>query len=427
MTGQSDQPQNPSDGKERPQVYSVSQDKDGSYHFSRRNFLYLSAAVGGTLVLKSICPRFGAKATPSTPVQASISNVYVHTKPNIASSIADTLKPNDLVRLISDYTELGWVEVATQDGKNGWVDRSFVDFSRAVKSNSPDFELNDVPPLSPVKHLHSKVFSVHLNGTDTNKELISESRQPSTCGEIIQNGEFEDGQVSWVEYTTGTIVTNAWSDPYQGSWVAWFGGISAVERLTQLFHVPINVQDVQRIYFYMKVTSEDPFPAVNDTFWMRFLDGAGNPITGDIPLANNTDRTDWGQYYVELTGMTSMADQDMQIQFEAVLNDTYITNFVIDQVSLDLQCDPLNPSYYIYIPVIINSVNPPSTPTPSPTPCPSYNPCPTDCATDCGSDCPFDCSSDCSYDCTYDCGSDCTFECIYDCPFDCVYYCGYDW
>ena len=440
MTGRSNPPQKPPKSNEQPEVYSVRQDKDGTFRFTRRNFIYLSAAVGGTLVLRGVCPRFGAKAAPNEHVQAGMnqfSQVFVHTKPNIASSIADSLEPNDVVRLISNPTDLDWVEVATQSGKQGWVNRDFIDFSRAIKSDSPNFELNDAQTTPPAQKLPGHGFSAHLNSENKTPNKDTSSIKDEICGEIIQNGDFESGQVSWIEYTTGTIITDAYSDPYQGSWVAWFGGISAVERLTQLFHVPVNVQDAQTFEFYLKVTSEDPYIAVNDTFLLRFLDGVGNPITNDIAIANNTDRGDWAYIYVDLTGMSGVADQDMQVQFEAVLDATYITNFVVDAVSFNLDCDPIPPTptatattpiYYTYLPITIKSATPTptsrptSTSTPTETPCPSYNPCPTDCS----SDCPFDCSSDCSYDCTYDCSNDCTFECIYDCTFDCIYDCAFD-
>ncbi len=439
MTGRSAPPKNPPKGNEQPEVYSVRQDKDGSFRFTRRNFIYLSAAVGGTLVLRGICPRFGAKAATSEPVQAGMNQftqVFVHTKPNIASSIADSLEPNDIVRLISNPADLDWVEVATHSGKHGWVNRNFIDFSRAIKSNSPNFELNDALTTLPAQTLPGYGYSIHLSGGKKTPNKDASAKQVEICGETIQNGDFEAGQVSWIEFTTGTIITDAWVDPYQGSWVAWFGGIDAVERLTQLFHVPINVQDAQTLGFYLKTTSEDPYIAVNDTFLLRFLDGVGNPITNDIAIANNTDKGDWAYIYVDLTGMSGLADQDMQIQFEAVLDATYVTNFVIDSVSLNLLCDPIpptptatatpltptptetTPSYYIYLPIIIKSAIPTSTSTSTATPCPSYNPCPTDCSTDC--------PSDCSYDCIYDCSNDCTFDCIYDCGFDCIYDCAFD-
>jgi len=427
MTEQSNQPQKPPAGNEHPEVYSISQDKDGSFHFSRRNFLYLSAAVGGTLVLRGVCPRFGAKPAPSEAAQSGmmpLPGVYVHSKPNIASNIADTLEQNDFVRLISDPPDLDWVEVATQSGQHGWVKRSFIDFSRAIKSNSPNFALSSTQTPTPTQTDPPRTLSIQLREGDKNPEKAASAGQALTCGEIIQNGDFEAGPVSWVEDSPGYIITNEWPDPYQGSWVAWLGGLSAVERLTQLFHVPANVQDKQTLEFYIKVTSEDPVIAMNDTFWLRFLNAGGNPISGDIAIANNTTKVDWSLIPVDLDGMTEFADQDIQIQFEAVLDASYYTYFVIDSVSLNLLCDTIPPTptetepppeYYIYLPVVVKAPPPTATPRPSATPCPSHDPCPSDC------------SSDCSSDCVYDCSSDCTFECIYDCTFDCIYDCSFDW
>jgi hypothetical protein len=357
-----------------------------------------------------------------------LTKVSVHTEPSIASNIADTLQHNDMVRLISDHAELGWTEVATQRVQHGWVKRSYIDFSRAVKSSSPDFDLSSSLTRSSTQAASYKNFSVQLHAGEDHPNQVSSIGQMLACGEIIQNGNFESGSVIWVEQTTGSIITDQWADPYQGSWVAWMGGLSATERLTQLFHVPAYVQDAQKLEFYLKVTSADPYIQRDDVFYLRFLDGVGNPVSTNIFIADNTDRTDWIYIYVDITGMQSFADQDMQIQFVAVVDSSYITNFVIDSVSLNMTCDPTptpKPVYYVYLPVIIKPISPTptstptSTPTPTATPCPAHNTCPTDCSSDCG----YDCGSDC----TYDCSNDCTFECIYDCTFDCIYDCSYNW
>jgi hypothetical protein len=430
-------PESPEEN-ENPEVYSIHQDGEGKIHFSRKDFLTLSAAVGGTLLIRGVCPRFGTRAAPSEPAQAGMTRlpkVNIHAEPSIASNIMDTLQHNDLVRLISDHPDLGWAEVATQNIQHGWIKRSFIDFSRAVKSSSPNFDLSNSPPQSPTIADPSLSFSTQLRQGENPPSQVSAPGQNLACGEIIQNGDYEAGSVIWVEETTGAIITDQWADPYQGSWVAWFGGDGGIERLTQLFHVPAYVQDAQRFDFYLKVTSNDPYIAINDVFYMRFLDGVGNPVSSNIKIADNTTRMDWTYIYVDVNGMAGFADQDMQVQFVVELtSNSYITNFVVDSVSFDLACNDTptptatstpKPEYYIYLPIIarVAPPTPTSTPTPSATPCPSYDPCPTDCS----GDCPFDCGSDCSYDCTYDCSNDCTFECIYDCTFDCIYDCSYDW
>jgi hypothetical protein len=222
--------------------------------------------------------------------------------------------------------------------------------------------------------------------------------------------------------------------------VAWFGGLDAVERLTQLFHVPPDVEDDQRLDFYLKVDSIETSSEGVDTFYLRFLDADGDPLLDeDILIADNTTETVWLYIYVDLNGMTELADQDIQIQFESDVNATNYTYFVIDSVSLNLICEVTPPTptqtptqtatatqtevpapvFYIYLPVVVRD----PTKTPTSTPRPSATPCPSHCSSDCSSDCGYDCSSDC----TYHCSTVCTLDCVYDCTFDCTYDCSFDW
>jgi hypothetical protein len=406
MAEQPNQPSQtpPEEENEHAEIFSVSQDQDGSLHFSRRDFLYFGMAVGGALLLKGVCPRFGAgpasKTTP--PIQAgmmSLPKVYLHARPSIDSNIVDTLQPNDMVLLIGDHPDLGWMEVATRADQHGWLNRRFVDFSRAFTSDARDFNFS-----SPLQ----------------------------SCGDAIQNGDFEAGPISWVEESSHGIITNAWPDPYQGSWVALLGGVDdAQDKLTQLFHLPADVDDLQTLEFYLKVTTEETVSFVFDTLVMRFLDASGTPISDDIAIADNNTPMDWSYQSIQLSGLSNFADQDIQIQFEGMTDVSLITNFVIDSISLNLTCGTITPTptntstptitptstntstptitltptntptqtktptatptktptetpaavYYVYLPIIVNggaAPTPTNTPTeiPTSTPCPSYvNPC----------------------------------------------------
>ena len=419
MKERSNQPQNPSAGNERPEVYSVSQDRDGSFHFSRRDFLYVSAAVGGALLVRGFCPRFGANLAPGEPVQAGMAplpRVYVHAEPSIASNIADTLQPNDLVRLISDRPDLGWVKVATQDGQQGWVKRSSVDFSRAIKSSSPNFDLNSTPTLTstPTPTPPSPTFSAQLRGGEKAPKRAFAAGQAQACGELILNRSFEFGKVNWAEYTTGSIITKV-AGTYHGEWAAWFGGNNAEERLTQLFHVPPDVKDAQKLTFYLYVQTTETGPGVYDVFKMRFLNEAGNlfPDT-ELLIADNNWPEGWYKWTIDITGMRGVADQNIRLQFECINNATNNTSFYLDLVSLNVTC-----GQFVYLPLVVKepTPTPTSTPRPSATPCPSY----------CGSDCPSHCSGHCSSDCPSDCWSYCGSQCGWDCSADCYNICSYDW
>jgi hypothetical protein len=414
----------PEEENEHAEVYSVSQDQDGSLHFSRRDFLYFALAVGGTLLVKGVCPRFGASpaSTTTQPVQAGMNplpGVYLHAKPSIDSNIVDTLHPDDIVLLIGDHADLGWVEVATRAGQRGWLNRRFVDFSRAFTSASRDFGF---------------------------------SGQLTSCGQTIQNGDFEAGPVSWVE--EGSSITNTWPDPYQGSWVAWLGGYDyAQDKLTQPFHVPADVQDVQTLEFYLKVTTEETGSSVYDTLVVRFLDAGGTPICTDIKIADNTTPMDWLPMSIQFHGFNSFADQDIQIQFEGDTDDLNITNFVIDSVSLNLTCGApthtptktptktptLTPSMtptktptltptqtstpaprYIYLPIVLNGFPPTPTNTPTEIPTPTETPTETPCPS-------YTCGCVAYHPCTCNtmpCDCDTLCHCaIYPCPCNTLPYC----
>lgn len=434
MTEQHNQPQQPPTGNEHPEVYSISQDKDGSFHFSRRDFLYASAALGGALLLRGVCPRFGTSSAPNEPAQAGIlplSRVNMHASPSIASNITDSLQPDDLVRLISDRPDLGWVEIATRSGQHGWVERSFVDFSRAIRSSSPDFDLDSAPTPTSKQGEPPQSFPIQLHSGDDSLKEISKANQPQSFVEVIQNGDFEAGNTAWVEESTGSIIRNDWADPYQGSWVAWFGGPDSQEKLTQLFHIPADVQDSQTLEFYIKVATQETGSSIYDKFYVRYLNASGSPISPDFAIADNTTPTNWVRVPMGLNGLSAFAGQDIKIQFACQTDSSNDTHFVIDMVSLNLAYGPIPPTatatptntptatptltptvvtFYTYVPVVVSQrpPTPTTTPRPTATPCPSHNSCPSDCSID------------------Y-CSSDCTFECIYDCGFDCIYDCGYNW
>lgn len=395
---------------EQAEVFSISQDKDGLWRFTRRNFLYFSIAAGGTLLLKGICPRFGASSASTQPAQAGtipLPGVYLHTEPRIDSNIVDTLQPNDIVLLVSDHPDLGWVEVATRAGQQGWLNRRFVDFSRAFTRSSRDFGLSDAKTPTPTLTLTPAAMPIQSDGKAIyqTKDFVAEQAQ--SCGEAILNGDFEAGPVTWVEVSSGKIIVNNYPNPYQGSWVAWMGGTNAQEKLTQRFHLPADVQDVQTLLWSLKVTTEETGSSVYDTLVVRFLDASGRPITpNDIKIANNTTPMGWSRWSIQLGGWTTFANQDIQIQFEAVTNSSKSTDFIIDSVSLNLACVPPTPTNtptrtgtptktptktptptttaYVYLPIIVKP-KPTPTPTKTPipistsTPCPSHvNPCPSD-------------------------------------------------
>ena len=382
-----------------PEVYSVSQDKDGSLHFSRREFLTFGMAVAGTLLVKGVCPRFGAgtASTKSQTVQAGmmpLPRVSLHTGPRIDSDILDTLQPNDLVLLVADHPEVGWVEVATRAGKQGWLQRTFVDFSHPITSSSLNFKLSSA--IS--QNFSPRSLSAQLIHRSALERKVSSSANALSCGDAIQNGGFEGGHTSWAEESnqgTNALIRNSWPSPFQGSFVALLGGVNyATDKLTQLIHLPADIQDIQLFEFYLEMTTEETSTGIYDWLVFRLLDAGGTPISNDVQIADNTAPvTDWTNLGVEISGLSGFAGMDIQIQFEGHTDVTLLTSFVIDAVSFNLTCGNITPTptdiptstpvgLFVYLPIVMNGFNPIPTNTPTKTPTPTATSTPGPCSCD---------------------------------------------
>ncbi len=165
------------------------------------------------------------------------------------------------------------------------------------------------------------------------------STPPPEGDEIIVNGNFEQGRVAWTEQAgAGSIINDGWREPYEGEWVAWFGGYTnALDILTQVVHVPTDTAYTQTLTFHLYVESTDNHDVAYDFFYLRFLDMEGNPLSEDIRIADNTNAPQaWTAYQVNLYYFNSLAGQDIQVQFEGTGDYSAITNFCIDVVSLDI-------------------------------------------------------------------------------------------
>jgi uncharacterized protein YgiM (DUF1202 family) len=375
----------PEEEKEPPRVFHVSQDQDGSFHIKRRDFLLISAAMGGAILIKGVCPRFGAHPASETtqPVQAGMipsPRIYLHAGPSIDSNIVDTLHPDDMVLLISDQASLGWVEVSTQSGQRGWLDRDFVDFSRAIRRSSRDLGPGSAPASTPTPTPAPDGLLFGSYGNTMDQNINYTSVQAQTCGEALQNGDFEAGHAAWVEtssHGTAALIINTWADPQQGAWVARLGGVNnAVDLLSQNIHLPADVDDIQILEFYLKVTTtESSHTNPYDKLILRLLDASGTtPIHADIPIADSTAGMDWTHKILQISGLSGYADQDIQLQFKGTTDSSNITNFVIDSVSLNLGCG--NIYYFTFLPLVIKDYPPPTkTPTPTRTASPTKTPC----------------------------------------------------
>jgi hypothetical protein len=404
----------PEEEDEPAEVYSVSQDQNGSFHFSRRDFLLLGMAAGGALLVKGVCPRFGEgnASTKTQPVQAGmmpLPKVYLHTKPSIDSDILDSLQQNDLVRLIGDHPDLGWVEVATHSGKQGWLKRAFVDFSRAFRQASRDFGFS--------RQLESRAEAIQSGSTPTPTNTPPAARLLGTnlaYGKMATASSVEDddrstwGPQNAVDGNTATRWSSAYSDP---QWLQVdLGMITSIDQVRLIWEVAYG-----RAY---KIQV-----SINGSSWTDiYTITSGDGGTDDLLNLTGIGR------YIRMYGTARG------------------TVYGYSLYEFEVYGAPL---LYVFLPVVVTDRAPSPTDTPTQTgtttstptqtstrtpcscnaDCPTNIPCPTYCAADipCPTHCAVDipCPTHCAVDipCPTHCAAD--IPCFTYCPADipCFTYC----
>jgi hypothetical protein len=161
----------------------------------------------------------------------------------------------------------------------------------------------------------------------------------SEGGELIQNGNFEQGHSAWTEQGTTIIRTDLPTPAHSGIWAAWFGGYNgADDKLYQEFIVPNDTTSASLIYYVWMGTDEIPRPTAYDHLYVRLYDSAGGLIRELDHIDNQATEHVWLQRSIPLDGLGAWTGQRLRLSFEAKTDSSEITNFVVDDVSLSMHC-----------------------------------------------------------------------------------------
>jgi len=131
----SDHLENP-DSSSDIEIYSVSLEQNGQLKLSRRDFLSMALAAGGTLLLLPGCQAAHAIQSTLAPQSTQTSTalplptIDLLAEPQAGSKVVTTAHANDVVDLLDDRTDLGW-SLVVANGQSGWVSHSQLDFTRA--------------------------------------------------------------------------------------------------------------------------------------------------------------------------------------------------------------------------------------------------------------------------------------------------------
>jgi hypothetical protein len=178
---------------------------------------------------------------------------------------------------------------------------------------------------------------------------------------LLVNGGFESGIAPWVE--DRPVQRNAMNDlieypiiypaagepapvaAYAGTYLAWLGGLNEemgmgndeTMAVSQVFSVPPNA--VQVSVSFQHLISTDDVPSPYDLTSVDLLNEAGSATVVPIVLLSNVDETiGWELYEQTLSDVNALAGQTLQINFFNDADDSLITNFYFDEVSVTAAC-----------------------------------------------------------------------------------------
>ena len=159
--------------------------------------------------------------------------------------------------------------------------------------------------------------------------------------QLLTNRGFENGREPWVEELQGyPVITNYLlpNPAHNGTWVAWFGGRNnATESIYQQFPVLPGMTAANFSYFYWMRT-DGTFSGAYDKLYVRLRDNNGNFIREIDYLDNNSYRYSWVSHTLLITNLAAYQGQILRLSFEGVTDPSYITSFLIDDVSLTVIC-----------------------------------------------------------------------------------------
>jgi len=156
----------------------------------------------------------------------------------------------------------------------------------------------------------------------------------------IANSGFENGNVDWVEYSSGgyNIIMNSGLPgitPHSGSWIAWLGGaINETSYIQQQITVPVD--DTAMTYWH----------------WIASADMCGydkaqinvnSVAVAEYDLCDTNNTGGWVEATVDLS---VYAGQSVTLQIRVENDDTFSSNYFVDDFSWGLT--------QVYLPILIN-------------------------------------------------------------------------
>jgi len=153
--------------------------------------------------------------------------------------------------------------------------------------------------------------------------------QPATCANLLVDSSLEHG-TGWVAKSNGQYAMLSTVQAHSGVRAAYLAGAdNADDLLSTKLSLPITAQSIT-LNFWWKVNSEDEGD-INDRLTVFVADSSGKTQTALLTLASDSASNRWQQSSLELT---PWAGDSILLQFSAQTDETSITDFFIDDVTV---------------------------------------------------------------------------------------------
>lgn len=156
-----------------------------------------------------------------------------------------------------------------------------------------------------------------------------------TPSQILLNNGFESGNNGdWILQNAGDIDC---SSGYQrtGSCFALFGGMNNYTGyIYQDVSIPANAISASLTY-YLQIQSDEGTSTAYDYFYAEIRD-TSNQLLTTLKTYSNMDKTTYATYKLQTFDLLSYAGQTIRIYFRGTTDSSLITNFFLDDTSLDV-------------------------------------------------------------------------------------------
>lgn len=256
--------------------------------------------------------------------------------------------------IVEFYGDTLMANPTTGDILSGWQDGDVTVIANTpTLTATPTHTATPTGTLTPTATLEPTLPSPTQTPT-TQPTMPPPTATPTlTCGDLLENGGFEDRpNTSW-ELAVWALVSDR--IPRSGSYSLYLGGFEYSSDLAyQTVIMPSNPSPATLSYWWL-VQSLGPEGTAHDYVYVELRDDSGQLLETLETLSDASERNAWRFSSHDLS---AYGGQTLRVTFRADTNGANFTNFFIDDASLDVcAVGPLptvTPVYYrrLYLPMV---------------------------------------------------------------------------